>query len=131
MQLLGCLCRDLLLGDESVTFLRVIPDVFAIGSCQGLPTGSSQKACSHPETEKSLSHVASAGHVVSLPVVDHRDGNNGSFCQRASPLMEKATPDLDRLCQLWKDMQHSNQEHYKQKSHPYLKIAAYLYLLFF
>lgn len=87
---------------------------FCYWQLSGLPTGSSQKACTHPETEKSLSHVASAGHVLSACCWSQRLKQWFPLSE-GEPVMEKASPAFDCLCWFCRDMQCSTQEHYKHK----------------
>lgn len=74
---------------------------FCYWQLSGLPTGSSQKACCHPETEKSLSHVASAGHVLSACCRSQRLKQWFPLSE-GEPVMEKASPAFDCPCRLCK-----------------------------
>lgn len=87
-----CLCRALLLGDASGMSQYVTPWCFCHWQLSGLPTGGSQKPCSDPETEQSLSHthMASYGHSHLCLWLDHSSWETkASFVQRLAWNMEK------------------------------------------
>lgn len=68
----GCLYRDLLLVNESVILLHVIPDVFAIGSCQGCQLAAHRRLAL-TQRQKNPCHMWLVLGMYSLPVADHRD----------------------------------------------------------
>lgn len=124
----GCLSWDLLLGDESVISLHLIPDGFAIGSCQGCQLPAHRRLAV-TQRQKNPCHMWPVLGMYSPPVADHRDWNNGFLCQRASLWWRRQVLHLIARVGSAKTHTAQNKSTINTKSHPYLKLAAYLCLL--
>jgi hypothetical protein len=100
--------QDLLLGYESVISSHVIPDVFAIGSCQGCQLAA-HRSLALTQRQSNPCHTQPAIGTQSLSVAWSQQLKQRSPLSEGMSVMAKATPGFDCLYLLWRGISRPEQ----------------------